>query len=285
MPFAPRKYWTVYRLLCHTSNKAYIGITKRHPKIRWAQHRAQARGGRRSALAAAIRKYGPASFSLKIIAIAQTDDEAEILERKFISEFRTLTPLGYNLTAGGELRKELSREALNKMRGRKASAETRAKISAVRLGKKMNFSEEELARKAVRMRLLGLSNLGKKRGPLSEDHRRHLAEAQIIAWAQRSPPETRDPTKKKGFRKGTPPNRVFSQAAIEAARLANLGRKRVPEVTAKIVAFHTGRKRSPETCAKISLKAKERAARDPAAAAAKAAAMRSARKQKRETLK
>jgi hypothetical protein len=104
---------------------------------------------------------------------------------------------------------------------------------------------------------------GRKKAPVSEETRNRMR----LAWAKRrleqppakmSPEERkqrkREQAKKRYQPKTGEPHRSMV-AAVAAARLANLGRKRPPEVTAKIVVFHRGRKRSAETRAKLSMAA------------------------------
>lgn len=60
------------------------------------------REGRGHALQQAIRKYGADAFVVKTLAIADDWDYLCDLERTAIAVFGTISPNGYNLTAGGE---------------------------------------------------------------------------------------------------------------------------------------------------------------------------------------
>lgn len=94
---------TVYRITCLATNKAYIGITKKAAAIRFAEHCADAKGGKSTgALHAAITKYGTDAFVLETIAVAFSWDAACMFERTLIAEYGTMVPTGYNMTAGGE---------------------------------------------------------------------------------------------------------------------------------------------------------------------------------------
>lgn len=177
----------VYKATCSASNKAYIGFTQIGAKNRWSQHIAEAgklrsKGG--SAICAAIRKYGAQSFTFEVIFIGRTRKEAAEKEQELIAFYRTLSPNGYNLTSGGESGFKLAEESKkkvsaalkghpvsaltrkklsNKFKGRPApharkpmAAETRAKLSLVKLGK--NFLTPE---GRERMRQCGRKSVGR----------------------------------------------------------------------------------------------------------------------------
>lgn len=74
----------------------------------------------------AINKYGRANFSYEIINIVETQEEADILETFWISEVRNLlgADMVYNKSDGGDA----------SMRGKKHTAETKAKMSEARKG-------------------------------------------------------------------------------------------------------------------------------------------------------
>ena len=73
----------------------YVGISK-SPKQRWRQHKCK--GHRLTG--AAWAKYGPPKRI--ILSKGLTLQQAQIAEREYIKAFKTRTPLGYNLTAGGD---------------------------------------------------------------------------------------------------------------------------------------------------------------------------------------
>lgn len=251
----PTDSWTVYRLTCQASAKAYIGITRLHPRKRWAQHKSHAlRENRQSAIGAAIRKYGSEAFVLEVICEGVDEEEASAIERGLIAAFKTMVPSGYNLTSGGEYRKVLSEESRAKIsraaKGRKMSAEFRAQVSARFKGKSRIFSPQHLER--VR---------AARRTPEARARMRKVALAHWTTgvWRKRAPngPKIRV---KLGYHteKRLQSQRVNQPIATAAAAIANRGRKRPSEVVAKIVAFHRGRKRSAETRAKLSEMAKKR---------------------------
>lgn len=94
--------WDIYRIINSINGKSYIGITLRGVHKRWATHIAGALRGDRGAFAAAIRKYGPNSFSVTVLYHAISTREAHAVERGLIAAYRTLMPNGYNLSLGGD---------------------------------------------------------------------------------------------------------------------------------------------------------------------------------------
>lgn len=129
----------VYKLTCAVSGKSYVGITARALDTRWLEHCARARQGiRNSRLAAAMRKYGMDSFSREVIATTDTHDEARSLECAFIRQFDTFAN-GYNANEGGHgwlvMPEEAKRKSSETQRGRIVAHETRAKMSAAKIGR------------------------------------------------------------------------------------------------------------------------------------------------------
>lgn len=88
----------IYKITNKLNNKAYIGITKRNPKVRFWEHLKYSRI-KVSAITKAIKKYGKEKFIFEVIyeGIDYIQKEAD-----FIKIFNTLAPNGYNLTTGGE---------------------------------------------------------------------------------------------------------------------------------------------------------------------------------------
>lgn len=129
----------VYKLTCSVSGKSYVGITARALDTRWLEHCARARQGiRNSRLCDAMRKYGMDAFSREVIATADTEDEARSLETHFIKTLQTYEN-GYNANEGGHGHLHFPEHIKEKIRasnlGKKRSSETRAKMSAAKLGK------------------------------------------------------------------------------------------------------------------------------------------------------
>jgi len=87
----------------HTSpsGKSYIGQTTLVPKIRWKKG-SNYKGC--TAFYSAIKKYGWENFISEILEEIEFDDIAVLnkLEEKYVIQFNTLAPYGYNLKAVGE---------------------------------------------------------------------------------------------------------------------------------------------------------------------------------------
>jgi len=85
------------------SGKSYIGITNFTAQERWSQHVGEALGSRsKRAISNAIRKYSSDLFDVKTLLIANDAAYLKLMEVKVIAAFKTHTPNGYNMTAGGD---------------------------------------------------------------------------------------------------------------------------------------------------------------------------------------
>lgn len=162
--------------LTFANGKKYVGITTVGVRKRYMRHRNSANSNSGSLVHKAWRKYGEPS--LCVMAIADKDYLME-LEKRAIRLFDVMHPNGYNMasggqggiTAGSEIAKRIS--ATKKARkqgpskatiaaviaantGRKATAETRAKLSMSRTGR---YVSDETRIK------LSDAQRGKKRSP------------------------------------------------------------------------------------------------------------------------
>jgi hypothetical protein len=111
--------WTVY---CHThvaSGRRYVGLTKKTMLARWNQHSYNARqkkGKKCSYFWAAIRKYGPESFSHEILKSCGSLEEASAAEIRYIEEFGSKDrEKGFNLMKGGS-RPVLDKKSYSELR-------------------------------------------------------------------------------------------------------------------------------------------------------------------------
>lgn len=130
-------YGDIYKATCKVSKKSYIGQAKKHQGKfddnwgyikRWNSHIYEALNSEKdhcSLLNNAIRKYGAQNFTIERIDESDDQDELDELEIKYIQEYNTLVPNGYNLVKGGK-------------KGNKVSQETKVKQSNVRLGMRKN---------------------------------------------------------------------------------------------------------------------------------------------------
>ena len=153
-----RKY-KVYLHENRINGKRYVGITSIKPENRWRNGEGY-KGCR--AFYGAIQKYGWENFRHEILFVDLTAKEASEKERELIRKWNTLVPNGYNLESGGvdegikqhnstksihpkrkghkwteeqrEHMREINSGTSNPCYGKKASAETRKKMSDAHRG-------------------------------------------------------------------------------------------------------------------------------------------------------
>lgn len=109
-------YGIVYCITNAVNGKKYIGQTTTTLNRRWLFHKYSAKTGSSFVLHAAIRKYGEVCFIIEQISQEDSPCELNKKEASLIASMKTLVPLGYNLTTGGDRFEHTS--------------ETKAKISA-----------------------------------------------------------------------------------------------------------------------------------------------------------
>ena len=138
----------VYAITHIDSLKMYIGKGAVRPDgtcSRWRVHLQPSADG---LLARAIKKHGVNRFVFGWLEIDRSEYAAFALERKHIVLWKTTNrEFGYNLSFGGEgsvvgtkhraeVIEVIRQKAIGRYKGRIASLETRAKMSAARMGKK-----------------------------------------------------------------------------------------------------------------------------------------------------
>jgi hypothetical protein len=93
----------IYRIINKLNGKSYVG--KWHldsPKGRFSTHKRNARNEKNQEhFYRAIRKDGVENFDFTLICVCRNEDLVD-LEKKYIEEFDTFGPNGYNMTSGGE---------------------------------------------------------------------------------------------------------------------------------------------------------------------------------------
>lgn len=148
------------------TGQRYIGITNGTVEKRWKNHVRDSFNGWSGsiALARAIVKYGPESFAIEELACCRSHEDLFSTERLLIVQEGTKVPHGYNIAPGGE----------GAMFGRRHTAETKAKISAAKKGRKL--SEQHVAKMSEAMRGDRNPYFGKKHSleslaKMSEVHR------------------------------------------------------------------------------------------------------------------
>ena len=98
----------IYKIQNMVNGKIYIGLTKNKAKYRWTGHIKGYNPLRPSLISLAIEKYGKENFDFSVIDIVENQDHLGSRESFWIKELNTISPLGYNLTTGGEFAKSVS---------------------------------------------------------------------------------------------------------------------------------------------------------------------------------
>lgn len=150
----------IYLITNYANGKYYVGQTSTGASQRWKRHIITSKE-LKYPLQRAIQKYGVASFSMEILAVALTQADANWYERYFISQYNSFAPNnnGYNATLGGSggdtlsgMSPEQKATYVSNMSallsgennpmfgkpvwtGKKHTAETRAKMSVSSMGK------------------------------------------------------------------------------------------------------------------------------------------------------
>ena len=186
----------IYKIENKINGKCYIGQTIESLQKRINRHKYS--NNHCYAIHNALKKYGIDNFDISVIDdTATTMDELNELEIKYIKEYNSLSPNGYNLTTGG-MNHTSSEETLEKLRnvckgekhynyGKHRTEEIKRKISIANTGKKRTEETKKRISKAVKgrrvseetRRKLSIANKGKN-NPMygkspSEETRRKLS--------------------------------------------------------------------------------------------------------------
>ena len=146
------------------SGKHYIGQTQNTIKRRWSSHCCFPDNSN-APLHNAIRKYGKENFIVEIIIDnIETLDEANMLERKYIYEFNSITPNGYNILTGGKSGHEGLCGNKNGMYNKKHNDIVKEKISNANKGKAKGHTYNN-------GRKMAIDNNGKKYKVYDNDER------------------------------------------------------------------------------------------------------------------
>jgi group I intron endonuclease len=130
-------YGIIYCITNTVNGKQYVGQTKNSFSTRWRYHLYYAKNKLGTSIFHnAITKYGKEAFVSEELATCNTQKELDKREIFFITELKTKTPFGYNLTAGGNgITKNSCLKISASNKGLVKSPETRMKLSAVNKGK------------------------------------------------------------------------------------------------------------------------------------------------------
>lgn len=105
------KYYGYIYMISNTENdKLYIGQTRRNLNIRWRQHLLSSKNEKENytLLYRAMNKYGCDKFNIHLIKEYSFDSKDELIktlnqeEIRYISEYNSVKPNGYNMQLGGK---------------------------------------------------------------------------------------------------------------------------------------------------------------------------------------
>lgn len=166
----------VYKITNKINGKVYIGLTK-DPDARFSSHCRARLGKRKSRLQISMMKHGVENFEMTVLEEHDTKDAVKTAEIRLIAEHNSQNPdKGYNMTSGGDGCPDLSEESKEKMRAagrrRRASLETRAKMSKAHKGRIMT---PEHCKNLSVARLKTISEKGPQQ--LSEETKKLIGEA------------------------------------------------------------------------------------------------------------
>lgn len=115
-------YGYIYKIYNTENDKIYIGQTRRSIQIRWSQHILDAKGRRdtNTVLYNAMNKYGIDKFNIQMIKEYSFDNKEKLIkilnneEIKYILQYNTIMPNGYNMQRGGKSATESLKRPVDK---------------------------------------------------------------------------------------------------------------------------------------------------------------------------
>lgn len=139
----------VYLITNLVNGKVYVGKTCRSLSARWSGHVSKARHGKDCLISQAIRKYGSDRFQVQVLASCTSLEELDLLERKFILEYRSnVRGVGYNQTPGGDGAPKGNKNRL----GISHTVESKARMSFSHTGLKQPMTDERRAKISASMK-------------------------------------------------------------------------------------------------------------------------------------
>ena len=179
--------WNVYK---HTApnGKVYIGITSQYCNKRWRNGKGYKHNQHFSS---AIKEFGWENIKHEVLYENIPQEEAQRIEKKLINEYKSDNrEFGYNIECGGLLHDTTSEETKQKLSninkgkfagekhpnyGKKLTEEQKRYISEKTKLAMANLTEE----KRKKMVDNGKSNKGKKRPPITDEHRKNNSIAHL----------------------------------------------------------------------------------------------------------
>lgn len=183
----------VYIIRNKVNGKIYVGSSI-NIKKRWREHISKLNGKviDNTRLFRAWKKYGSNSFEFLVVEKVSVLDEILPAEQKWIDLLNATGPLGYNIlpSAGNCAGRIVSEETRNKIRsaliGRKASAETRAKMSESHRGIHVGKFVSPETRQKIRLKNLGRrpsqQELDNRRRAMTPEYRRRISVSIKKKW-------------------------------------------------------------------------------------------------------
>ena len=96
------RLYYIYLITNKINNKKYVGWSH-SPKDRWIKHLWESVNGSEYYLHRALKKYGSDNFSFEVVYQSENGKHTrDIMESKFIKEYDSFIPNGYNMTRDGE---------------------------------------------------------------------------------------------------------------------------------------------------------------------------------------
>lgn len=128
---------TVYVIRNNLDGRCYVGQTRISLKVRLSAHISKGKiGVERARVGHDIVLYGPENFEAEIVALCDTQEEADRVERNWIEQLNSQEPNGYNVEPGGR-------------KGFQQTRQTRERMSRASTGKTMVNHRGELHHRAV----------------------------------------------------------------------------------------------------------------------------------------
>ena len=93
-----RTYY-IYKATNRINGQSYIGCTNNYRSRKWQHERCYEKED--CVFHRAIQEFGKENFDWEVIDSAESEMEGHELEKKYIDQYHTLMPNGYNMTVGG----------------------------------------------------------------------------------------------------------------------------------------------------------------------------------------
>ncbi len=167
----------VYLITNKINGKRYVGQTVETLETRWKKHCSPSSSNKKMLIVKAIKKYGEANFSKKVLAKCDSIEEMNHRETYYIKLLKTSIGNGhdgYNVSLGGgnmipseETRKKMSNAKKGKVahnKGKKAPPHVIIKLNEGKKRYHEKFGNPSLGRKATPETLIKMSqsHIGKK---------------------------------------------------------------------------------------------------------------------------